>query len=214
MIFKNNIFVLAGGITDKGIVYDFVKKRLDIAIDIYNKKDNTIIFCIGGGTYHKPSILNSNGMVIHESSACAKYLVNNNINESHIIRDWSSYDTIANGYFSFTNYIIPLKLKNITVITSDFHDNRVKLIYNYLNKLFKSNIDIQYLTSKNNIEENVLNERIKREKNSCILFKKNIVDKIHTIEEFVLWLFTKHKSYKAILETNEFKLESNINKTY
>ena len=71
------IFVLAGGLQENGEVHSFVKRRLDKAIEIYNEiieyKPCKIIV-MGGGTYHKPPVLNESNYVIHESSSCAVYL--------------------------------------------------------------------------------------------------------------------------------------------
>jgi len=206
-----HIFVLAGGIDNIGNIYDFVKKRLDKAISIYNIND--YIYCIGGGTYHKQPTLNKDMFVIHESTACAKYLIMNNINENNILKECSSYDTIANGFYSFMNYIIPLKIREIILITSKFHMKRVKLIFNYINSLSGQNINIIYIETPDELEEEILKIRSHRENNSSKLFTNNIVEKYNTIEAFTLWLYTKHKSYKALVDYN---LDSNtdINKTY
>jgi hypothetical protein len=34
-----------------------------------------MILCLGGGTPHKPAILEMNGQVLHEATACAQFLV-------------------------------------------------------------------------------------------------------------------------------------------
>jgi vancomycin permeability regulator SanA len=212
---KINIFVLAGGINNNGKVYDFVKLRLDKAIEVYKKNSNQCrIFCVGGGTYHKPPILDSNNYVIHESTSCAQYLVNNNIPEHDIIRDWSSYDTIANAFFSFTNFIIPLKINNIILITSDFHMDRVKLIFNYIKKLCNSNINIKFIKVESKLNLDILALRNKREKNSFVKFNENIIKKYNNLNDFTTWLFTIHKSYKAIIECETLNCDNIINKTY
>ena len=55
------IFVLAGGLQDNGEVHEFVKIRLDKAIELYNQHivfQPCKIIVMGGGTYHKAPILN------------------------------------------------------------------------------------------------------------------------------------------------------------
>ena len=47
-------------------------------------------------------------------------IINLGVCPNMIYKEWSSYDTIANGFFAFTNFIIPLKQKNIILITSEF----------------------------------------------------------------------------------------------
>lgn len=34
-----------------------------------------MILCLGGGTPHKPAIVESNGHVLHEATACARFLM-------------------------------------------------------------------------------------------------------------------------------------------
>ena len=86
------IFVLAGGQKSNGDVNDFVAKRLDKSIELYSSFMNECykckIVCLGGGTYHKKPQLDINGYVVHESSSCAMYLLNNGIPEHDIYREW------------------------------------------------------------------------------------------------------------------------------
>ena len=116
-----HIFVLAGGQLKDGNVNAWVKERLDLVLSIKQNNKDAIIYCIGGGTYHKKPIHNIYGHVIHESRSCSNYLIEKGINYKDIKREWSSYDTIANGYFSFTNFILPMNMDECVLITSEFH---------------------------------------------------------------------------------------------
>jgi uncharacterized SAM-binding protein YcdF (DUF218 family) len=206
------IFVLAGGIDKNNEPNIFVKKRLDKAIELYNLTSNNIIIVLGGGTYHKPPGLDLNKYVIHESTSCANYLISKGINPDKIIREWASYDTIANGYFAFINYIIPLKINNCYVITSKFHMNRTKTIFNYFNKLItNSNISLEYIETENNIENNILKVRSEREMNSNNNFVNNIVKKINNVKDFSLWFYTEHNAYKSNIS---YYHDYSISKTY
>jgi vancomycin permeability regulator SanA len=162
-----HIFVLAGGQLKDGSVNNWVKKRLDLALKIKEKNKDAIIYCIGGGTYHKEPIHNIYGHVIHESRSCSNYLIENGIDCSDIKREWGSYDTIANGYFSFTNFILPLKISECILITSEFHMERAKEIFSYFSKIFSNNIHITYLISENCMDYELLKVRIEREKKKC-----------------------------------------------
>jgi vancomycin permeability regulator SanA len=192
------IFVLAGGIDNNNEPNIFVKKRLDKAIEMYNLTSNNIIIVLGGGTYHKPPGLDSNNYVIHESTSCANYLINKGISPDKIIREWASYDTIANGYFAFLNYIIPLKITECYVITSQFHMKRTQTIFNYFNELvMNSSLELKYIETENVIEKDMLKVRIDRERMSDNNFKKNILNRYDTLEKFSLWFYTKHNAYKS-----------------
>ena len=195
----NNIFVLAGGQLSNGNVNQWVKERLDVAIKIKNNNDNAIIYCIGGGTYHKPPILNNYNYVIHESKSCSNYLIDNNISNNKIKREWSSHDTIGNGFFSFINFIIPLKIKELVLVTSEFHIGRTKEIFDYFKNLFKITVKINYIVSENYMDSEFLTLRCEREKKSLESFKENIVKKIKTIESFFEWFYTEHNAYNNIM---------------
>ena len=209
------IVVLAGGLDENGKIHNFVNKRLDKAIELYLNYTNNInckIICMGGGTYHKPPFINNNSYVVHESSACANYLVGKNICKSDIYREWYSYDTIANGFFFFSNYCHHFKINNIDLITSKFHINRTKTIFNYFNNIFLNNIEINYISTENyNIDNKTLAIRQARENESNEYFIQNIVNIFKTLEEFSKWFYEEHNAYKAIIN---FKLDENINKTY
>jgi len=211
------IFVLAGGLQEGGKVNIFVKSRLNKAIEMYKsvRKYNGVckIVVMGGGTYHKPPILNKYNYVIHESSSCADYLYRNDIPEKDIYREWASYDTIANGYYAFLNYIQPLNIKEFTLITSSFHILRAQIIFNYFNDIiFHSQIKIQYIeTANTDMDPTVLNERYERESNSRLSFEKNIVEKIHNIQDFTIWLYEDHLAYKSIIH---YEQNDKINRSY
>ena len=154
-----NIFILAGGQIKNGSINNWVKKRLDLGLQISAQNEKAMIYCIGGGTYHKPPILNIHQHVIHESKSCSNYLINKGFNSKRIKREWSSYDTIANGFFSFLNFILPLKLEECVVVTSEFHMERAKEIFDFFSDLFKVNIKIHYIFSDNEMDQELLQIR-------------------------------------------------------
>ena len=193
------IFVLAGGLTDNGKLHEWVIRRLNLALKLHKNsvnREKQKIICLGGGTYHKPPYLNEQRYVIHESTACAEYLIKSGIDPKNIYREWSSYDTIANGYFAFSNYILPLNLKNIIVITSEFHIDRTKQIFNWILKLNNINCKIYYeCVTDEGLPKDILNCRREREKNSLMNLKNNVIPKINTINKFVKWFYEDHKAY-------------------
>lgn len=203
---QEHVFILAGGLDEKGGNQSWVKDRLDIFIKLYNIKKR-YVYILGGGTYHKPPHLNNLGYVMHECTIGAKYLIDNNVDENHIKREWSSYDTIANAYFSLTNFVITLGLNNILIITSDFHIERTKVIFNWLYGLFYgNNIKLSYLkTISSNMDKNVFEKRCIKETTSIINFNK-VIEKIKTIKDFTTWFYNEHNAYNCDFITNIHKL--------
>lgn len=197
------IYVLAGGLNEFAENHQWVTRRLDLAIALYRIRPRKII-CLGGGTYHKPPCVNHSGFVIHESTACAQYLMKEGVDPKDIMREWSSYDTIANGAFALFNFAIPLNIKKCAVITSDFHMPRSKLIFHWIFSLYQNNqsknktkIKIIFLSvDSKDLDKNIINGRIDREKQSIHYLNPKIKE-IDTLEKFHTWFFTEHKSYNC-----------------
>jgi len=193
----DGIVVLAGGIDSKGFCHPWVIRRLDLAYNIH-KSTNKPIFCLGGGSYHIPPILNKNNFAIHESTSCSEYLISLGVEPNMIYKEWSSYDTIANGYFGFVNHIIPLKLEKIVLITSEFHMPRSRVIFNWMKNIFNNNINIKYMSvTDKDLNEDVITSRITRETKSKENLIKYVIAKITNIKSFHKWFFTEHGAYKS-----------------
>ena len=206
------IVVLAGGCINENKLNCFVEKRLDKCFNLYTINSKIII--LGGGTYHKPPILDYRGMVKHESSICAEYLINKGVLEKDIYKEWSSFDTVANGFFFFLQFEQPLKINNINLVTCKFQMQRTKVIFNYFKKIFYSNIVINFVEIPDTMENSLLKLRTEREYKSKIVFQDNIINKINTISEFIEWFYTKHKAYRAKIQYDKIPINSDLKKTY
>jgi len=200
------IIVLAGGINNKGLVHEWVKRRLDRAIELH-KIHHAPILCCGGGTYHKPPFLNKDRFVVHESTECVNYIMQHGINPNNIFKEWSSYDTIANGFFSLTNHVWLRDWTNIAIITSNFHLARSKEIFNWIYNLECNHYKLYnlyyYSVTDEGLDEDMIKKRTERENNS----RKNIIklrNKIKTMSEFHNWLYTEHNAYnnKPMIKTD------------
>jgi len=189
------IIVLAGGLTDKGELHEWVIRRLKRSIELH-KIHKCPILCCGGGTYHKPPYINEKGFVIHESTECVNYLVQQGIDKEKIHREWASYDTIANAFFSLTTHVsCNDEIKNIAIITSEFHIQRSKEIFDWLYNLQEYNYNLNYFPVTDfGLSKEMLKSRREREKKSIenILILKN---KIKTMTEFIKWFYKEHNAY-------------------
>ena len=193
------VLVLAGGLNEYAKNHQWVTRRLDLVLALYHQKPRKII-CLGGGTYHKPPCLNHLGFVIHESTACIQYLIDAGVKSSDLMREWSSYDTIANAFFSLINYIIPMEIDRVLVITSDFHMLRTKAIFNWIYSLTsahtsKRSVDFLSVNSLD-LDQNIINARSQREKQSLANLQDKIIN-ITTLKDFHTWFFNEHKAYNC-----------------
>lgn len=204
---ETNIVVLAGGIDNSGNPYQWVKNRLDLAIDLFKTTNTSKIFCLGGGSYHKKPITNKMGYLIHESTSCSEYLISHGIPSEYIIKEWSSYDTIANGFFFFCNYVFNLNIKDAIIITSEFHIERSKYIFNFIKSLYNSDIKLTFkCTNDENVDNDIITARKSREEKSLSKLK-TIWSSINTIKDFTTWFFCVHKAYCS---NSELIREDNI----
>lgn len=195
------IIVLSGGIKGNS-PHLWVTRRLKKAIELYNNNNKIPIICSSGGTSHKPPLLDKDNYVIFESKVCANYLIQQNIPTDKIFQEWSSYDTIGNAYFVLMNHIIPNKWTNIAVITSEFHMERSKAIFDWVFglELYDSSIqkvkyNLQYHTvSDMGFDQSVISSRVIKEKQSLDNIKI-LSQQITTMKQFYSWLFTQHSLY-------------------
>ena len=209
------IIIMAGGLTDDGQLHPWVKKRLDLALDIYHKYPRFVL-CTGGGTYHKPPILNKDNFVIHESTACAEYMINNGVDPLHIIKEWGSYDSLASIYFCLLLCIIPRNWNNICIITSDFHMERVKELFLWIFNLYQPNkYNFLFLKTddNDNVHKDILDSRIEREKDS-VKSLKNIIKSIRSMKHLNEWLYTEHKAYSCAYLKEKEDIPDNIKQSY
>ena len=142
------IIVLGGGISEKGLLPNWVLRRLDESISLFNNSISKKILVTGKGR---------DGYKITEASAMCNYLIQSGIPNQNILLEELSEDTLQNAYYSRANYIDPLGCKSAIVITSKFHMDRTKLIFD---NIFKSDVVCKFVPVNNSgIDEKILNQR-------------------------------------------------------
>lgn len=119
---KNEYIIVLGAGLRGDKPKNVLKYRLDKAIDYYKKYPNTI-FIVSGGQ--------GKDEIISESKAMKNYLVSHSVPKNNIIEENKSTTTLENLIFSHN--LISNNVKNIGVISNDFHMYRVKFFANSLN---------------------------------------------------------------------------------
>lgn len=198
------IFVLAGGLNKENRNHQWVVRRLNLAARLWKFSKKTTgksrqILCLGGGTYHKPSPRNHQGFVMHESTVCAQYLISIGIPHNHIMREWSSYDTIANGWFALTNYAMPFNYHRIIIITSDFHMARTRAIFTWLWRIAGRDPETELWfvpVSSDGLDPQIIAARNLRETRSLTRLQETI-DQINDLPSFAYWFYHDHQAYNC-----------------
>ncbi|MBU0530705.1 MAG: YdcF family protein [Candidatus Aenigmatarchaeota archaeon] len=189
------IIILGGGLDSDGSPHKWVKKRLDKALEEYTGKE--YVMTCTRGTVHKPQMLDNKGFPVDECIPMARYLEKKGIPSQNILLENMSFDTIGNAYFSRMIHVEPMRLKNILIITSEFHMPRsmeaFRWVYNLTPTLIEYNLDFMSVSDEG-IDPDILNPRMERERQSI---KKllNAEKNIKTLQGFHKWFFTKHEAY-------------------
>jgi len=223
------IMVLAGGLDHHGRNHPWVDDRLEVALELYRLKKRKIII-LGGGTYHKPPHMNREKFVIHESTMGAKYLIDRGVDKCDLYREWASYDTIANAFYSLLNFVIPLRLKKILVITSDFHMDRSKYIFEWLYQLWSvgaggggdgngsvdDGVQLSFLPVKtDHLDTDIIEARAGREARSLVNLKETTA-RMDTFEDFHGWFYREHQAYNCDFEKSphDEDIDDNTRRSY
>lgn len=184
------IVVLGGSYIDENTLPEWVEKRLNAAIlrDPYCKH----FLLLSRGSPHKKAILNEKGQLISECQIMANYMIERKIDPKKIILENWSLDTIGNAYSLLTMHCLPRNLRNLLIITSDFHMPRSKSIFEKVFSLFPINIfDLEFLETESTLCVS------KKEKKSLENWEitKNTLSNLCDLHEFI---FEKHNAYMSI----------------
>jgi uncharacterized SAM-binding protein YcdF (DUF218 family) len=132
------LIVLGGPITSDFKPDIWLKSRLDKTVEI-NKSLNPKYIILTGGDTRKIGIT--------EAEIMKDYLLDNDISRSKIYLETNSINTIENGKFTYEMIKHLPKSTKIYVLTSEFHSNRSKYIFenffvNYSINMIEANTPI------------------------------------------------------------------------
>ncbi|CAG9461966.1 unnamed protein product [Pedinophyceae sp. YPF-701] len=201
------VIILAGGQLRDGTLPEWVTRRVDRAAELWRERGSVVI-CSGGGTPHKPPILNPQGFVVHEAVSCAQYLMERGVPASAILREVSSYDTIGNAYFSIVIHALPRGFRRLCVVTSEFHMPRSRAIFEELCRMAAPAaapggtagpggvFELEYVSVSDDgvFDDEVLRAREEREAKSLRTWREG-GGAIGSLGEFSQWLHETHLCY-------------------
>ena len=146
----DGIFVLAGGLNDRGLCHPWVIRRLNLAYQIH-LSTNKPIFCLGGGTYHKPPILNKCKYSLDNHWKYASYLINNDKKSKAILNSLKQRNpkkVFKGKELAMLNYAEKLTISPQKITKKDFNllkkvglddgeileANQIICYFNYVNR--------------------------------------------------------------------------------
>jgi len=122
------------------------------------------------------------------------YLITNGIKDKVISSDINSRDTVGDAIFSKINFIDGLKVSEVHIVTSPYHVNRAKII-------FEKILDMQVIahnSSFKSFDKSIL----ENEKDSLNAFKKTITDEdLISNKALINALKIRHPFYNGLIHS-------------
>lgn len=204
------VLVPGGGVREGGELPLWVCRRLEEAVKWADSVD--YIVALSAGTTHKPPLMDGEGFPVYESITGAQYLMKMGVPPGKILTEICSYDTIGNAYFSRVMHVDPLRLRRLLVITSNFHLERTRAIFEWVYGLDNLNFELDFEgTADDGMDEWLLNARREKEKRG-LESVMGLRERIVTMGEFHRWLYTEHEAYAVALTPG--KIERKIAESY
>ena len=190
------IVVLGGGLhkeKDKYILPEIVKYRVDKAKELLEEKEEALLITSSRWTYRIKYKENTPS----EAVLMKEYAIRRGIEEESILLEDCSLETFGNAYYSRVIHIDPLGIKNIAVVTSEFHMPKTKLFFDVV---FGDKYHIEYYTSPNKgIDKEELEKRMLWEEAVIKYFKQKILPEIKKgdLRSIHHYMFHKNPAYNG-----------------
>ena len=176
------IIVLSCDIKKDGSIGNETKLRTDKGIELLKKEKAKYVIFSG-----KDSFLSTHNLKTSLAKSMQIYAIKNGIPKNKILLEEESLDTIGNAFFTKENILKPKKLKNLIVVTCDYHMPRTKYIFNKILGNFK----MKFIEVKS--ERNVIQK--KNEEKAMLNITKDILDDAKTEKEIKKAVLNDHPAY-------------------
>lgn len=189
------ILVLGGGVPTS--LYEpplYVQERCDQAASI--SQNRIPILCLSAGTAHLPQRMNANGLPLWEATSSAAYLQQRH-GISNVYVETTSYDTIGNAFFARTSHCQVAGWRKLLIVTSEFHMERTKAIFDWIFGVDNGNFQLSYLATANTgLSASAVEARLERERQSLASVQQ-LSRQYRSLKGVWQFLNEKHSLYAA-----------------
>ncbi|MCF7568715.1 YdcF family protein [Sabulilitoribacter arenilitoris] len=156
---KNTLIVLGSPNSPEGVLSDISRSRLNYCASLYTK--GSFVLCTGGWGDH----FNTSSKPHAEYSKA--YLIKNGIPKDAFL-DFALSSNTVDDAVKIKPVVEKLDNVHLTIITSEYHLERVKLIFNEILNPF----ELEFVGVKSNLSKDVYNKLVAHEKKAV----KSILD--------------------------------------
>ena len=188
----DTVIVLSQKTNRNGILADRTRERTEKDIEIF--KDGIVKSITLSGGYERLVDLE----IPTHAEAMKKFAIEKGVPESKIIIEEKSLDTVGQAIFTKRYLAIPQKWKKIIVISSDYHIERVRAIFEFV---YGKNFKISFVTTPTEGDGTKIRAK---EKESLQSFYETFKD-VNPWDDKKIFetLFAKHPYYKN-LQSDKF----------
>ncbi len=183
-----------------------VEVRLSKAYELYITRE--VDYIITTGKYSKRIGIDPNiSGAQSEAQVGKKYLIDRfDVGENDILCEENSYDTIGNAWFAKIKCLIPRRIFTVAVITSEYHIERSKLIFDWV---LGSKYKIQYIGVPSNLSERDRAVRDELEQEFIKFMQEHLFTAIKPGDDESIWNFMEREHIRYCLsERSEAMLET------
>ncbi|MBC8166690.1 MAG: YdcF family protein [Bryobacteraceae bacterium] len=188
------ILIPGGGLRAGGVLPLWVQARFDLALE---KDRGETFLCLSAGTTHRPFPVDEDGFPILECSAGARYLADKGIDPGRVRLESMSLDTIGNAWFSKVLHVDPAGWRRMLIITSEFHMQRTRAIFEWIYSMEAAEYHLEFLASPNDgLKAEAVSARAARETQSLASVEK-LRRELRNRRDLHDWMFTRHRAYST-----------------
>ncbi|QQG40278.1 MAG: YdcF family protein [Candidatus Aenigmatarchaeota archaeon] len=205
------IVVLGGGLTSDGGLPKWTVARLEEALKLYTGQ---YVVVLGGMSVHVPAVLDADKFPVFEAFVEADYLTRRGVDPLRVLKQWASFDTIGEAFFTRVMHTDPLNIRRLIVITSEFHMPRTRELFTWIFGLDgpRPPYELEFVATPNEgMDADILAIRLAKE-DKALEEMRPIMKSVRSMEEFHRYLFSRHGAYAVAKKVS--RESGDILKTY
>lgn len=189
------VLIPGGGVDAQGEILPWIRPRFDAAVAT---QPGGPFLALSGGTFHKPSPLDTSGRPVFEAYAGVRYLLRKGVPEDAILTEISSYDTVGNAFFARVQHTDVRGWRKLLIVNGEYHAPRAEAIFRWVFSLEPlRDYELHFRTTPDlGMPSDLLAARRQREQASLSALSR-LMPRFRSLADLHRWLYAAHEAYRA-----------------